>query len=257
MASKEVQLTLSEAVDEVQSTLTGLDVQYNPAFDRFKSVTRFLNRALRAVALEKDWSWYASTEEVGTVVAGLQSVDLNPSLRPRIISDDAVRLVDANGTTVVWAYFLPRDAIHKYASREGFWVATTRTTLTFNRPLPPGLAGLRILVPAMREPRMFRLPEAGEEIPDFILNQAVDFDYPDLVVAKAAQLLAETDPIAQPRVQTLEAKYKDLMYQLVERDDRITDQPYLNEILVPISNSVLGGSSPLRHGHPHADERWR
>ena len=58
-------------------------------------------------------------------------------------------------------------------------------------------------------------------------------------------------------MQTLEAKYKDLMYQLVERDDRITDQPYLNEILVPISNSVLGGSSPLRHGHPHADERWR
>ena len=99
MASKEVQLTLSEAVDEVQSTLTGLDVQYNPAFDRFKSVTRFLNRALRAVALEKDWSWYASTEEVGTVVADLQSVDLNPSLRPRIISDDRPPRITVSSTS--------------------------------------------------------------------------------------------------------------------------------------------------------------
>jgi hypothetical protein len=54
-------------------------------------------------------------------------------------------------------------------------------------------------------------------------------------------------------VQTLEAQYKDLMYQLIERDDRATDSPFQNEFTVPVQNSLEGGS--VAHRHPHADER--
>ena len=49
--------------------------------------------------------------------------------------------------------------------------------------------------------------------------------------------------------------YKDLMYQLIERDDRTTDSPYLNEFAVPIISDINGSYSGP-HGHPHADERW-
>ena len=257
MANRDVTLTLREAVDEVFSTLTGLDLTYDPQQDRFISVARHLNRALRMIALENEWSYFSSTEEAGVAVAGVEAIELNSKLRPRIVNDDAVRLVDSEGRVVRWAYFLPRDALHKYGSRTDLRVAVTRTTLTFSRPFTTGEAGLRIQVPVMREPKMFRLPPNGQDVPRAILNQPIDFDYPDLVIAKACQLYAETDPLMQPRVQTLEAKYKDLMYQLIERDERATDSPYLNDFIVPVEGSLNHGRPmPWLHAHPHSDERW-
>ena len=98
MANRDVQMTLKEAVAEVLNFLTGLDLEYDPDQDRFQSITRTLNRALRAVALEHEWSYYSSTEEVGTFAEGVQDYDLNSSLRPRIINDDAVRLVGDYGS---------------------------------------------------------------------------------------------------------------------------------------------------------------
>lgn len=253
-ANPELQLTLEGAVGEVLDMLTGIDLQYDPLMDRYRSVTRALNRAMRHVALEHEWAWYASTEAVGTVVAGDRVVTLPSTLRPRQTGDDAVRLVDENGNVAVWAYFLPRDAIAKYGGRNGLWVAAMRGTLLFSRDFEMHEAGWSIEVPVMREPKMFRLPPAGEAVPQEILDQPIDFQYPDLVLARAAFLYAQTDPLMQPRVQTLEAGYKDLMYQILERDDRSTDSPYLNDFLVPVQSGITGGSH-LRHNHPHADDR--
>ena len=256
--NRDVQMTLEEAVDEVLGLLTGLDVSYLPEQDRFRSITRSLNRGLRSVALEHDWSYYTGDEEVAQVTPGVQEVEIPANLRPRVSLDDAVRLVTDGGTTVKWAYFLPREAVHKYQGRNGLWVSSTRNLLTFSRPFRLIEAGLHIVMPAMREPKMFELPPNGEsEVPERVLRQQVDFDYPDLVVLRAAYFYAQTDPVMQPRVQTLEAQYKDAMYQLVERDTNFTDSPYLNEFTVPITNSIHGSSFPdARHQHPHSDERW-
>ena len=256
MANRDTQMTLNDAVADVLLTLTGLDLEYDPSLDRYQAITRTLNRALRFIALEHEWGYYASTEEVGTVSAGLENVELNSKLRPRIINDDAVRLVDDDGNPRVWAYFLPRESLHKYAGRRGLWVSTTRTALTFSRPLTDGEAGLRIHVPVMREPVMFRLPDLGQDVPKSIQNQLIDFDYPDLVIAKACEMYAESDPVMQPRVQTLEARYKDMMYQLTERDERATDSPYTNEFVLPIVSDLRGGYGLSGHAHPHADERY-
>lgn len=256
MANRDVQMTLKEAVAEVLNFLTGLDLEYNSSQDRFQSITRTLNRALRAVALEHEWSYYSSTEEVGTFAEGVLDYDLNSSLRPRIINDDAVRLVDDDGNVKLWAYVLPRDALHKYGHIRRLSCAFTRSTLTFNRAPFTQEVGLHIMVPAMREPKMFEVPEGNGEIPKRVLNQLVDFDYPDLVIAKAAYMYAQTDPVMQPRAQTLEATYKDIMYQLIERDDRHTDTPYQNDFFVPIMNDIRGSSALfMPHGHPHADGR--
>ena len=257
MANRDVTLTLREAVDEVFSTLTGLDLTYDPQQDRFISVARHLNRALRMIALESEWSYFSSTEEAGVAVAGVETIELNGKLRPRIINDDAVRLVTDQGVVRRWAYFLPRDAIFKYGNRAGLWAAVTRTTLQFSRPFSLDEEGLHVMVPVMREPKMFRLPTAGENLSNQVLNQMLDFDYSDLVVAKAAQLYAETDPLMQPRVQSLESRYKDLMYQLIERDTQSSDSPFLNDYPIPMLASLDGSySDPLTHGHPHADERY-
>ena len=258
-----VDLTLDEAVGEVLGLLTGMELAYDPQFDRYRSITRFLNRALRQNALEHEWSYYSSTETVGIAQAGDRDFALRASIRPRIIGDDAVRLVAPDGTVVVWAYILPRDALHKYNGRyNGLWASITRTTLSFSRPLSSGMEGLEIQVPVMREPRMFQIPAIPSDpddpmssIPQEIRDQTVDFDFPDVVVLRAAYLYAQSDPIMQPRVQTLEAQYKDLMYQLIERDDRHTDSPFINDFFVPISNSVDGGGSGWYGLHPHGDER--
>ena len=183
MPNADVQLTLDDSVEEVLTLLTGLDLRYEPELDRYRAITRTLNRALRAVALEHEWAFYASVEEAGTAVAGTNEIELNSKLRPRIVNDDAVRLVDSEGRVVRWAYFLPRDALHKYGSWTDLRVAVTRTTLTFSRPFTTGEAGLRIQVPVKREPKMFRLPPNGQDVPRAILNQQIDFDYPDLVIA--------------------------------------------------------------------------
>lgn len=258
----EVLMTLDDAVAEVLGLLTGLDLSYAPELDRYRAITRALNRALRNNALEQDWAYYSDTEVAGVAVGGEDAITLRSSIRPRIINDDAVRLVTDDGRVARWAYFLPRDALHKYGYRTGLWCSVTRNLLAFSRPFTSVEDGLNIELPVMREPRMFRLPEQPEDpnlplvtVPDSVRDQEVDFNVPDLIVARAAFLYAQTDPVMQPRVQTLEAQYKDLMYQVMERDEKNTDSPYLNDFEVPV---VSGLSQPhVYHGHPHADERGR
>ena len=236
MPNEDVALTLDEAVAEVHGLLVGLDLELVPGRDKYRSITRFLNRALRSVALENEWSYYSSLESLGLAHHGQRIVSLRSSIRPRIINDDAVRLVDPEtGNVQVWAYWLPRDALHKYTGYD-LKVAHTRSSIEFNRTFFQSEDGLEIQIPVMREPKMFRLPEQPEDpdgplvsIPADVREQEVDFDYPDLVVQRAAYLYAQTNPMWQPRVQTLEANYKDLMYALVERDERNTETPYQNE----------------------------
>lgn len=257
--NEEVSFTLDEAVQEVLGLLTGLDLMYRPELDRYRSITRQLNRALRAVALDNEWSYYASTLSLGLSVEGQICYRLQSSKRPRIIGDDAIRLCDEDGIPVAWAYFLPRDALHKYRNKSGLWAAHVRQEIVFSRPFTYREAGLTIEIPVMREPVMFRLPEQPEDpnaptvtVPVDVREQPVDFDFPDLVIRRAAYFYAQTDPILQPRVQTLEAQYKEAMYALTERDTRNTDTPYQNEWSLGIESGIR--SSNHRHGaHPHAD----
>lgn len=241
MANKNVDMTLKDAVAEVLGMLTGLSLHHEPDQQRFHAVTRQLNRALRATALENEWSYYHSVESIGAAVIGMQSYDLRSTLRPRIIGDDAVRLVDATDTVRFWAYFLPRDALDHYDGRQGLRVAHTRSTLRFHRPLSAAEEGLDIQVPVMREPKMFELPEyTGEAVDPAVLRQTVDFDYPDYVILRAATYYAQADPVMQPRVQMLESQYKDMGYSLVERDTRNTDTPFQNEWTLPMEGDLFG-----------------
>ncbi len=256
----ELTFTLDDAVKDVLGLLTGLNLEYAPELDRYNSVTRQLNRALRSNALEHEWGYYSSMLSAGTSVEGDVNVMLPTDSRPRVTGDDAVRLVNDDGQSVRWAYILPRDAVYKYRHREGLWCSVTRNFVTFSRPLWESEAGLDIQVPVMREPVMFRLPEQPEDpneplvtVDQTIRDQPIDFNYPDVVILRAAFYVAQTDPIMQPRVQTLEAQYKDLMYQVIERDDRNTDSPYLNDFFVPVQNSLMGDG--FYHMHPHSDER--
>lgn len=264
MANREVELTLDDCVAEVLSILTGLDLSYDPRQDRYAATTRAINRALRANALEREWSYYSDLEEVGKAHAGDQEVNLRSSIRPRIINDDAVRLCTEDGRPVVWAHFLPRDALSKYVNSPDLRVSVTRSSLQFSRRFSGHEEGLTIQVPVMREPKMFRLPTQPEdpslplvEVPRAIREQTIDFDYPDVVIVRAAWYVAQSDPVMQPRAQTLEAQYKDLMYQLIERDERFTDSPYQNEFILPMTSSLDGYGHPGSHGHPHADSRVR
>ena len=247
MSNKDVALTLDECVAEVLGILTDLDLTYRPELDRYRVITRKLNQALRANALEHEWSYYSDLEQVGTCQPGESQVPMKASLRPRIINDDAVRLVDQEGHVHQWAYFLARDALHKYPFTDSLHVAHTRSTLEFSRPFGQHERGLLIEVPVMREPRMFRLPAPPEdpdeptpEVPRDVRDQLLDFDFPDVVTMRAAYLYCLTDPVAQPRAQTYEAMYKDLMYGLIERDDRNTDSPYLNPVILPIDSDLSG-----------------
>lgn len=260
MSNPEVALTLDEAVKEVLGLLTGLDLTYDPQLDRYNAITRQLNRALRANALEKEWSYYSSLTSVGPAVEGETSLYLPASLRPRIIRDDAVLLVDDSGHAVRWAQFLPRDAIYKQPHRGGLRASIVRNELIFSRAFVAEEDGLDIQVPTMREPIMFRLPEQPEDpddplvdVPDDIRLQEVDFQYPDIIILRAAWQYAQTDPVMQPRAQSLEAQYKDLMYQAIERDDRATDSPDMNPFFVPIQGGLY--TEHFDHYHPHADER--
>lgn len=260
MSNPETALTLEEAVAEVLGLLTGLDLSYVPEADRFYAVTRAINRALRANALEHEWSWYASTSNVGVAVTDAQQITMPATVRPRQTGDDAVRLVDATGKIMRWAYFLPRDALHKYAYRNQLYCAVIGTTLLFNRGFYLKEDGLTVQVPVMREPTLIRLPvqptdpnAASVPVPQVTLDTEVDFQYPDLIVLRAAYYYAQTDPVMQPRVQTLEAQYKDLMYQIIERDDRNTDAPELTAWSLGISGSLAG--EPAFPLHPHADGR--
>lgn len=258
----ELSMTLDDAVAEVYALLYGLDLQLDPREDRYQMAVRMLNRALREVALIMEWSYYSDVEEAGIAHEGEEAIDMRAALRPRIKTDDAVRLLDAEGRPVMWAYFIPRESLSKYRYQSELRVSVTRSTLHFSRPFRAQDEGLTIAVPVMREPRMFRLPPLDEDalpgdvipqVPDSIRNQQVDFDYPDLVVRRAAYLVAQFDPMLQPRVQTLEMQFDDLRYQLAERDTNATDATYMNPIIVPISNSVNGQQGMgMFHGHPHA-----
>jgi hypothetical protein len=171
-----------------------------------------------------------------------------------------VQQVDDHDHVVRWAYFLPRDALGKHEYRTGLWASVVRQELIFSRYPFDNEDGLDIRLPVMREPYMFRLPPVPEDpddpmptVPEEIRNQEVDFMYPDVICMRAAALYAATDPVLQPRVQTLEAMHTDLRYQIQEREDRNTDSPYMNEWFVPIQNDLNGTAG--WHGHPHADER--
>lgn len=254
----QLQMSLDTAVAEVLGLLSGLDLQYKPEEDRYQAITRAINRAQRAVALEHEWSWFADTASVGPAVYGEREVVLASSLRPRIINDDAVRLCNDEGEPVFWAYFLPRDALHKYIGHADLHCSVLRDRLSFSRNFSRVEDGLDIQVPVMREPLNFVLPQQPEDpnaalipVPDATRNQLIDFWYPDMVVAKAATFYAMTDPIMQPRVQTLEAQYKDLLYQVIERDDRFTDSPEQNTWLLPVESSLRGDRT--FHRHPIAD----
>lgn len=264
MPNPDVSMTLEEAVDEVLSTLTGMDLDYDPNQDRFRTIVRALNRAQRAIALEHEWSYYSSLEEVGYANKDERDVPLRQNIRPRIISDDSVRLVDSEGQVRVWAYFLPRDAIHKYAAREGLWVAALPSTLRFSRPFLSRENGMMIEVPVMREPRRLVFPKIPQNpgttiqpVPEEILQQQIDFPYPDLIVARAAHIMAASDPVMQPRVQDLEAGWKTIMYALVERDDRATDAPFVNDFIIPISSSIYENAPAWTHQHPHSDSGYQ
>lgn len=251
MTNPETQQTLDDAVAEVLGLLTGLDLTYEPELDRYRSITRALNRALRTNALENEWSCYVSTVTLGPAVEGAKEMMLTELQRPRIVNDDAVRLVDTNGLVQEWAYILPRDALHKYGDRAGLWCSITQQSVLFSRPFHSGEAGLSVVLPVMREPVMFRLPATGRPVSKAIRTQLIDFPYPDVIVARAAYFYAQTDPVMQPRVQTLEGGYKDLMYQLIERDTAISDTPYLNEFTLGIENGLVPVGHT--HRHPHAD----
>jgi hypothetical protein len=102
-----------------------------------------------------------------------------------------------------------------------------------------------IEVPVMREPYRYIIPPtpADPNDPDIPVDgperaKPVDFHYPDVIVARAAYMYSLTDPVVQPRAQTLEANYKDLMYQVIERDDRFTDSPLENNYIVPVQNGI-------------------
>ena len=247
----ETHMTLDSAVGEVLGMLTGMDLEYVPEMDRYRAITRQLNRALRANALENEWGYYASILVIGSASEGEWEVLLPVNQRPRIVNDDAVRLVTESGRPVRWAYFLPRDALHKYANRRGLWCSLTSRSLQFSRPFTDAEDGLEIHVPVMREPVMFRLPEKTKTVPNSIRRQLIDFPYPDVVIARAAWFYAQTDPVMQPRAQTLEEAYKTLMYQLIERDTSHSDTPYLNSFTLPVENGLV--QQDTLHLHPHSD----
>lgn len=253
--NQDLNYTLDEAVREVLLNLTGLGVQYDPSSDRYHVLAHTLNRALRAVARENEWSYFFEDSDLGLAVAGERTMELTTRQRLRIEGDDGLRLETRDGAPVEWIPVLPRDALYKYAHRRGLWVSPTRTTLFFSRPFTEGEDGLYVRGPIMREPRMFQLPEPGAEIAASIRSQPLDFDNPDLVIAKAMVMYAQTDPIMQPRVPTLEEAYNDIKYPLITRDTNFTDSPYRNEWNLGIQGELGGRSGLLSHGHPHADDR--
>ena len=89
---------------------------------------------------------------------------------------------------------------------------------------------------------MFRLPVQGKTVPNTVHKQSIDFPYPDVIIARAAWYYAQADPVMQPRAQTLEEGYKDLMYQLIERDTNHTETPYQNAFTLPIQSGLVDES---------------
>jgi hypothetical protein len=249
----ETAMSLDEAVAEVLGLLTGLDLSYEPELDRYRSITRQINRGLRTNALDNEWSCYNTLADLGTALPGEFMVRVPSSLRVRVVNDDALLLVDPIDEEVRgWAYFLPRDALHKYRNREELRASFVGNTIHLSRPFGTAEAGYMIRVPAMREPRMLRLPPKGVPVPPRISKQLIDFPYPDAITSRAAYFYAQTDPVMQPRAQTLEGAYKDIMYQLIERDTAHNDDPYINEFILPVESGLRSQSDWRPHTHPHS-----
>lgn len=251
----DVTMTLEQAVVEVLNVLTGQTLNYDPDMDRFRAIALHLNRALRSNALEADWSFYHEVDRQDlTGKAGSTKFTITTDYRFRVINDDSVRILNADDIPVAWAYFLPRDALHKYRNRAGLWCSFTRNELTLSRPLPDLYDGLTMEIPLMREPKPFEIPSDPTAIlTETVLTQEIDFEFPDVIIARAAWLYAQADPVMQPRVQTLEDQYKDLMFQLMERDAAFTESPYQNEIIVPVQNDIYG--EPFHRPWPIANRR--
>src|SRR5690606_3495689 len=152
MSNSEVEMSLDEAVDEVLGLLTGLDLAYSSEFDRYRAIARQLNRALRNNAMEHEWSYYSTVLDLGPAVPGMREVHLPSGLRARVIKDDSVRFVTADGVPMVWAYILPRDALHKHSSKPLLYASVTRRVVEFSKALSPKFSGLSIQLPVMREP---------------------------------------------------------------------------------------------------------
>ena len=246
-----VQLSLQESVNEIHNILTGLDLTYEDRYDIFHATVRQVNRSLRQVALEDEWAWYVEEVDAGTTTVDMTEVELNSAYRPRVQQDDAVRLVNANGITVSWAYYLPRDSLNKQMHRPELRVAFTKNVIKFSRPLQLFESGLSIIVPAMREPKQTRLPEAGARLTPAELSRAIDAEYPDLIVAHAAWKMAMSNPLYQPRAQTLEEEFNDLKYALTERNTNHSDSPMRNNFVPSYGDPYL--ATP--HVHPHSDRR--
>lgn len=246
-----VQLGLSEAVNEIHNILTGLDLQYEDRMDVFHATVRQVNRSLRQVALEDEWAWYVEEVDAGTSAEGMTEVELHSSYRPRVQQDDSVRLVNSDGITLYWAYYLPRDSLNKQMYRPELRVAFTKNVITFSRPLQRFESGLSIIVPAMREPKQTRIPESGQRLSTADLARAIDAEYPDLIVAHAAWKMAMSNPVYQPRSQTLEEEFNDLKYALTERNTNHSDSPMRNTFVPSYGDPYLA----IPHGHPHSDRR--
>lgn len=246
-----VTMSLRDAVNEVHNVLTGLDLSYDERYDIFHATVRQINRSLRKVALEDEWAWYTEDVDAGTSTEGQTTVELDSAYRPRVQQDDAVRLVNADGLPVKWAYYLPRDSLNKTTYRPELRVAFTRNQITFNRPLLKAEAGLQIVVPAMREPRQTRIPDSGIRLTDADLNRALDCEYPDLIVSHAAWQISMSNPVYQPRAQTLEGEFSDLKYALTERNTNHSDSPMRNSFVPSYGDPYLNPT----HAHPHSDRR--
>lgn len=138
----DVSMTLEESVRDVLSILTGQELNYDPDMDRFRTITKHLNRALRSMALENEWSFYHTIERIDlTASAGDMNFTITTDYRFRVINDDAARIIDVSDpeheVTVAWAYFIPRDALHKYRHRNGLWCSVTRSPCPARSRMPP------------------------------------------------------------------------------------------------------------------------
>lgn len=244
-------MSLTEAVAEVQHILTGLNLSYDDRYDIFHATVRQLNRSLRHVSLEDEWGWYVEEVNAGLSVEDQTTIELDSTYRARILEGDAVRLVNDDGLPVIWAYYLPRDSLSRHTYRPELRVSVTRNEISFNRPLLASEAGYTIMVPAMREPAQTNIPSSGEKLTTAQLNRALDTEYPDMVVAHAAWQMSMSNPVYQPRAQTLEDAYNDLKYALIERNTNHSDSPLRNTFVPSYGDPYLS----LPHNHPHSDRR--
>lgn len=247
-----VSISLREAVAEVHNILTGLDLSYDDRYDIFHACVRQLNRSLRTVALEEDWGWYADDLLLGVVSEGDQTFSVPPNVRLRVRQDDAIRLVDpATKKTVRWAYFLPRDSLSKYWAAPELRAAFVRNNVVLSRPLLAREEGLEVWATVMREPRQTTIPDSGTKIPDADLSRPLDFENPDMVIAHAAWQMSLSNPLYQPRAQTLEDVYNNFKYALTERDSDHSDSPMQNSFTPSYGDPFIA----MHHPHPHSDRR--